>query len=125
MLSSDWSGWHRVQGGEEGPPLPDHAQDDLQHKEAGRPHEVLLLPLRRPQGRGARAANLRGQLHQGQGEFCHCTHVRSITGFVTGAGPAWRQLHRRGQVQAPLQVRGSDRLWSGYAEGSHNGITKL
>merc|ERR1711971_332653 len=62
------SGQQRVQGGEEGPALPDHAQDDLQHEEAGRPHEVLLLSLRRPQGRGARAAYLWRQLHQGEGD---------------------------------------------------------
>ena len=58
-------------------------------------------------------------------EAVQCTLLFSITGSTLGAGPARGQLHRRGQVQAPLQVRGSDRFWSGDAEGSHHGVKKL
>ena len=52
------SGGSGVQRREERETLPDHAPDDLQQQEAGGRHEVVLLPIRHPQGCGAGAANL-------------------------------------------------------------------
>ena len=39
---------------------------------------------------------------KGKVDYLGCTLVFSITGSTLGAGPARGQLHRRGQVQAPL-----------------------
>lgn len=62
------------------------------------------LSLRRPQGRGAGAAHIWRQLHQGP----RCRTAK-------------RKLHRGVKVQAVLQVGRRHRLWTGNAEGGADG----